>query len=346
MKKRFTKVKGVSERRRLPRMGIIRLGLKVKSGAKEYPTETDYFVVTDAPGVEKALGSKPKEIEVVFPVNDPEVVFPQSYVMYGRSSGKKCEGDGEVARAYDDTTKTWVDRTCPCEQLGKNCNLSGTLMFFIPSVSWGGIYQIRTSSINSIQDVNSALEMYQGMLGRISMVPFTLLRKPISITKDGKSRTHYTLQLEYRGATKDIIKIQASNPAYLQMNNQFLLEAPDDTDPKLHPVDKEEPPEDYYEGEVETASTESKDEKVPEKAIPEEPMTKEQISELRKKMSSAGLTVLEDQNVFFLWQMERVKGKKTFDFAETFLTNFLEIYNAYLIKDAPNGDVPGFLGGQ
>ena len=72
---KFTRIKGVSDQRRLPRLGKIRLGVKAtaKSG-KEYPVEKDYFVVP--PEVAAIYGEQPKELDVMLPVNDPEVCFP------------------------------------------------------------------------------------------------------------------------------------------------------------------------------------------------------------------------------------------------------------------------------
>ena len=58
-KGQFTKIKGLSDKRRLPRLGKIRLGVKAisqKSG-KEYPKETDYFVCP--PEVQAVYGEKP-----------------------------------------------------------------------------------------------------------------------------------------------------------------------------------------------------------------------------------------------------------------------------------------------
>jgi len=44
-RQKFTRIKGLSSIRRLPRLGKIRLGIKkVTAKGKEYPSETDYFV--------------------------------------------------------------------------------------------------------------------------------------------------------------------------------------------------------------------------------------------------------------------------------------------------------------
>jgi len=66
-------IKGLSEQRRLPRIGKIRLGVKKKSprtGA-EYPVATDYFVCPTE--VQAVYGEKPKRLDVIIPLEDEEI---------------------------------------------------------------------------------------------------------------------------------------------------------------------------------------------------------------------------------------------------------------------------------
>jgi hypothetical protein len=55
----FTRIKDLSDKRRLPRLGKIRLGIKCKSVStgNEYPKEVEYFVCP--PEVQKVYGEKP-----------------------------------------------------------------------------------------------------------------------------------------------------------------------------------------------------------------------------------------------------------------------------------------------
>lgn len=74
-------IKGLTEMRRMPRIGKLHLGIKVTKNKKgeecpPYPKAVDYFVYpeADAPGGEllgqlnKAFGEKPKELRIVFPL--------------------------------------------------------------------------------------------------------------------------------------------------------------------------------------------------------------------------------------------------------------------------------------
>jgi hypothetical protein len=125
-KPRITKVQGLSDRRRLPRLGIIRLGIKKKSAktGKEYPVEIDYFVCPEE--VKKVYGEQPKELEVMIPINDLESVFPTAYKFYGSSRGLKCQGMVKLP-SVNDQTKEMDEVPCPC-QLQKIKNVISQLI--------------------------------------------------------------------------------------------------------------------------------------------------------------------------------------------------------------------------
>lgn len=119
---KFTKIKGISDRRRLPRLGKIRLGIKVKSEKSdtEYPKETDYFVcppeVIEAYENEYPDGEI-RELDVMFPTNRVDMIFPQAYKWYGSTKGLKCIGNNEVAKRFDEESNTSKEIKCPCKLL-------------------------------------------------------------------------------------------------------------------------------------------------------------------------------------------------------------------------------------
>ncbi|HQM30778.1 MAG TPA: hypothetical protein PLR20_15620 [Syntrophales bacterium] len=237
--KRVTKIKGLSDRRRLPRLGSIRLGLKAKSksSGREYPMETDYFVLTNAPGVEKIYGPQPKELDVMLPLNDLESVFPCSYKYYGSSRGLKCEGDGETATRVNEETKEMERVSCPCSLLEEGkCKQSGTLMVMLPKVSVGGVYQIRTTSYNSIVDINSGLEYVAALAGRFALIPLKLRRVPIETHHDEKKQTHYTLQIIFDGDVHTLNNLRLDTQRVLE-HPRYQLPAPVETNPEADAVD-------------------------------------------------------------------------------------------------------------
>jgi Recombination directionality factor-like len=94
---RFTKIIGQDNPRnqkRLPRLGKIRLGIKIKSGAVEYPRETNYFVCP--PEIQAVYGGEPKILPVMIPVEDEGLFLRQYYALYGSNQRLKCHGDGRT----------------------------------------------------------------------------------------------------------------------------------------------------------------------------------------------------------------------------------------------------------
>ena len=63
-------IDGISDIVRLPRLGKIRLGIKVAGDKNPYPQATDYFVVPDE--IKNYVGQKPKTLEIMFPTERPD----------------------------------------------------------------------------------------------------------------------------------------------------------------------------------------------------------------------------------------------------------------------------------
>jgi hypothetical protein len=124
----------------------------------------------------------------------------------------KCEGNGEEALRRNDEGQ-WDERACPCDLLdAKNgCKKVGSLKVIIPRVSWGGIYEIVTSSLNSMLDVQSGIDYIRGLVGRVVLVKHvTLFREPTPTThtdpktKKQHKQTHYTLKIRFTGTEKEL----------------------------------------------------------------------------------------------------------------------------------------------
>lgn len=214
-------IKGLSERRVLPRLGKIRLGIKQKGASGEFPAEVDYFVCP--PEVQQVYGPQPKALRIMIPLEDTSLVFPQAYKWYGAGAGLKCKGNGQVAlRRYADiepalhATRTGhhepndlVEIPCPCPHLKRGeCGVKAHLMVLLPDVSLSGVYQIDTGSLWNLVEINSSLDFLRGLLGRIAFIPLTLRRQPVDITYQAKRRTHYLLKLTYDGSPQDVRRLR------------------------------------------------------------------------------------------------------------------------------------------
>jgi hypothetical protein len=106
-------------------------------------------------------------------------------------------------------------------------------------VSVAGVYQITTSSFNSIIDIQSGLDYVQAMVGRFAFISLQLKRIPTITHHNEKRQTHYTIQL----TLPDDFNLQAL--ADLKADNeriytqaQYQLPAPVDENPELDPPDE------------------------------------------------------------------------------------------------------------
>jgi len=235
---RITRIKGLSEKRRLPRLGKIRLGIKKKSAktGEEYPAEVPYFVVPDE--VKKVYGDKPTEIDVMLPLDDIDTVFPVSYKLYGSGKGLKCNGDGEIAYCTDEKTKEIVEKKCPCENLDNGkCKQSGTFSVMLQKINVGGVYQITTSSFNSIVDLASGIDYVRALIGRVAMVPLKLRRVATETHHKEMKQTHHTLQLILDANIDAINQLRGDTMRVLEHTSRIALPEPLNENPALDPVD-------------------------------------------------------------------------------------------------------------
>ena len=207
-------IEGLSDRTLLPRIGKIHLG--IKHATKGYPIATDYFVFpADHPQYQDLVdtfGEKPNVLQIVFPVADEEQVASQYYRQYSQSRGLVCKGDGLKCnmvvdaktgkKATAETKETeWAEHPCggrACPDYGaKKCKEVMNLQFMLPQIPGLGVWQIDTSSINSIINVNSQFALIRSVYGTIGMVPVILSLEPKEVKSpdDGKLKTVRVLHI-------------------------------------------------------------------------------------------------------------------------------------------------------
>jgi len=272
-------IKDFKGRARIPRLGKIRLGIKKKGTKSDYPSATDYFVCP--PGVRAVYGEKPKRLEITFHSDDIEEIFPQYYKRYGKSTGLICKGDGEIANAINPETGEFEEiecagRDCPYFKKGQ-CKAIGNLHFIIRGVNRFGVYQLDTSSYNSILNVNGGLEYGKKLTkGRLAMVPFILEVIPQEVNPEGKKKTVHVLRLEAN--IKEMMKSLTANPGEI-----LSIEKP-----KPESIDIEE---DLHEGGL----------------VGSMPVTVDELKDMWIKVSKAGKTK-ED---FKKYLIEEYKIKKS-----------------------------------
>jgi hypothetical protein len=166
----------------------------------------------------------------MFPINDPEVVFPQAYKWYGGQKGLKCIGNQEIALRFREETQSMEEIPCPCEHKDIECQKRGHLMVILPRINMGGVYQIDIGSYHSIIDLNSGIEYVQALVGRFAMVPLRLCRMPKETHFGGQKQIHYTLQL-FLDADVDMINALREDTSRVLLSTRNLaLPPPEDTD--------------------------------------------------------------------------------------------------------------------
>ncbi|MBA7584786.1 hypothetical protein ES708_26746 [subsurface metagenome] len=238
---RFSEIKDVTDRVKLPIGGKIKLGvIKVSPRTgEEYPFETEFFVCP--PEVRKVFGDEPTEITVFFPIADRKKVFQQSYERYGKNKALQCWGDGITAQRLNLEDGSWEDRKCPCEHLRlgdrtdakekRGCAKRGHLRFMIPSVSIGTFYELIVGGTVSFQEINSALMLAdKTTAGHWAMIPFRMQRvqKRLKIPGTAKMRAHWVVTLEPTSSLEEIRRVAAGEILYLgQRKGEYEIESPD-----------------------------------------------------------------------------------------------------------------------
>lgn len=234
-------IPGISGIRRLPRLGIIRLGEKKQGERGAYPSALDHFLLKDAPAAEAVYGKECRSLDIVFPTENPEVFFGQDLRAY-RKSGLFCKcSDGHTAtrvrlglsdglntktpkgQPYDPVGEDHLKKTgedvevgrmfeMPCLYpecsffAGKFCKGIGRLLFLLPKVPAFGCWQITTTSWNSMVAINSYVQTVREAAGRVSFIPFKLNLVPQQARVEGKAKTIHVLQVVFEGGLGDLLK--------------------------------------------------------------------------------------------------------------------------------------------
>ena len=226
----YARIKGISERKRLPIIGKIRLGVRVNGYKGLYPQETPFFIVP--PEVAAKYGEKPTALDVIFMLNDEIRMFPQALKMYS-ASGLKCIGNGEHASRLNEGTYRFEPiPQCPCDKLAsRECSKRANLLVMIPTVSNGGLYQIDTGSQDSIDNINGYFEFLKLTLGRIANIPLKLRRIPHQSPWQGQMNTHYPLVLRYEGSPELTQQLKDETITVLDRVRTLDVQEPIDVNP-------------------------------------------------------------------------------------------------------------------
>lgn len=252
-------IPGVTDRMRLPRLGVIRLGEKrTSSSGKEYPAKLDYFNLVDAPAVAKVFGDKPRRLFPAMLLSDEEEkYFPTARCAYTKTALFCRCSDGQTAtRSYNPKDKQGqaylesIGQVCreremftiPCEGTAcwyferGFCKNVGRLYIVLPTVPGVGAYQISTTSFNSMADILGGVEAIKGLTGgRVAGIPLELSLVPRVVYPKGQATTVYVLQIRFPGSMVELARYGrrlalGEGPAMLQLEER-TEHIPDDLMP-------------------------------------------------------------------------------------------------------------------
>ncbi len=257
---RFTSIPEQRRTMQMPRVAKIRLGIKKKSAkGSEYPSEVDYFVLSDCPEVAKVYGETTKQLPILLPLENIEAIIPHRFAFWGSDRGLKCQGDGKNALRVNAETGEMEEIECPgpaeCDyacvtgkggQVAKPlCIRQGTLAFMLPAVSMGGVYQIDTTSYHAIQGILDDLQYIKMLCGRVSLLTIGtrcllyLVRKPVETHGSGHKEVHWPMRIELRASQDDIwlVRKKATAKALEGGSNVTAITKPTDIPEPTAPDD-------------------------------------------------------------------------------------------------------------
>ena len=239
-------IAGLTDNYRFDRMGKIRLGEKRKNEkGKEYPYELSYFKLDPGTPSEehrdaliaefkKLYGDEPTRIKIMFPVSDPEVIMPTYLKRYTRA-GLQCKGDNVTAICMNEKAAKGLEvigdangmievkcdkETCPY-YIAKDCKQNATLNVLLPDMPGLGVWQIITTSGNSIRNINGALAMIQAKAGHINMIPVWLERREEeTVNPEAGKQTHHIMHIDSDLRLADLQRVAQLKPS------EVMLELP------------------------------------------------------------------------------------------------------------------------
>ena len=160
------KIPNITNRSRLARVGVIRLGVRDQNGRG---VEVGHFIldIEDSALAIKACelcGDKPTELDIEFYSDNLDEFFRCTFQKWGRSGNGKslleCEGNGREAVAMGKRLP------CPCPSLGRACRKTTRLNFLIPGITKSGFFRLVTKSEHSTEQIETTLRRAAGLLNR------------------------------------------------------------------------------------------------------------------------------------------------------------------------------------
>jgi len=185
---------------RMPVIGKIKVGEKIKKNGKELPVSLDHFI---ADGnykhiFEQKFGKEPKTIDIIFISDDPKECCVERLEIR-KGSKLFAKGDGHTFEVWDGQTQKYVvrniiDEPYLVEEIEKACSSQFeeilTLYFLILGINEVfGVWKFQTKGKDSsIPSIVSSFDKVFEIAGRVKFIPFTMAVEKVKSQKpDSKS---------------------------------------------------------------------------------------------------------------------------------------------------------------
>jgi len=216
--------KSISEKilgRQVAEIGQIKIGgqsvRKGKGKGKPPPVKYDHFVVVtreraDGTGnlirdehlhSEEVLGAEPKELDVRLMYPTLEENFLSRMNTYdGENLVRVCDGEERQDR------DTGEEGKCLRGHPGCECKPYGRLKVILEAApTFGGLYGYRTSSWETVRNIQSALEFFFDAFGTLRGIPLKMVMYPATDQVEGKTFKNWKVGLVLRSTFESASKM-------------------------------------------------------------------------------------------------------------------------------------------
>jgi hypothetical protein len=123
---------------------------------------------------------------------------------------------GESYKRDPATFSICPGKECP-EYASGNCKEVMCLQFILPDIPGLGVWQLDTSSVNSIKNINACDYYLKRSQGRISGIPLLLTTEPLeTLTPQGRKQTVYVLHIRTRETMNQLLKYMLARVKLLE----------------------------------------------------------------------------------------------------------------------------------
>lgn len=224
MKGRIKRPDADNNRLILPRVGMVKIGMKNERG---YPQSVDYFIPVGkyAALFTQAYGDRPQTIQIVFPDDDPQKVCNEKYEYRDDDGRLIAEGNGEVFKVWNgEKYEEFKIEQYPklMEQItnrypnklvkkgGDGWKITLTLSFIIPTIRGvAGIWQFITSG--SASTIPAIRDTFDGMLserGFCKGIIFDLNVSFATSQKPGDKSKYPVVSLVPNESPENVLKVK------------------------------------------------------------------------------------------------------------------------------------------